>query len=45
MLPPMPEQRVHAILKEAVEIEIAFVRAGLPNNLVGLIALTCCKPV
>ena len=45
MLPPIPEKRIHAILKEAVEIEIAFVRAGLPNNLVGLSVDDMCEYV
>ena len=43
--PVMKQQRVHAILKEAVEIEIAFVRAGLPNNLVGLSVDDMCEYV
>ena len=45
MLPPMSEKRVQDILKEAVEIEIAFVRAGLPNNLVGLSVDDMCEYV
>lgn len=36
MLPPMPEERVHSILKEAVDIEEAFVKAALPQTLTGL---------
>ena len=41
----MSEKRVQDILKEAVEIEIAFVRAGLPNNLVGLSVDDMCEYV
>lgn len=36
MLPPMPEERVHTILKEAVGIEEAFVKAALPQTLTGM---------
>lgn len=36
MLPPMPEERVHTILKEAVAIEEAFVKAALPQTLTGM---------
>ena len=36
MLPPMPEERVHSILKEAVDIEEAFVKAALPQTLTGM---------
>lgn len=36
MLPPIAEQQIHAILKEAVAIEEAFVRAALPTTLTGI---------
>ena len=37
MLPiPIPVDTATAILKEAVDIEEAFVKAALPQNLVGL---------
>ena len=45
MLPPMPQERVHAILKEAVEVEIAFVKKALPQNLTGLNTTHMCEYV
>lgn len=45
MLPPMKEQRVHAILSEAVDIEIAFVKHALPQNLTGLNSAHMCEYV
>ena len=45
MLPPMDEQIVHAILKEAVDVEIAFVKQALPQNLTGLNTEHMCEYV
>ena len=36
MLPPLPECKIHAILKEAVAIEEDFVNAALPTTLTGI---------
>jgi ribonucleoside-diphosphate reductase beta chain len=38
MLPQLPEQEIHAILKEAVAIEEDFVNAALPTTLTGISA-------
>jgi len=45
MLPPMCPERIKAILTEAVEIETAFVKASLPNNLTGLSTTDMCNYV
>ena len=45
MLPPMRTERIKAILTEAVEIETEFVKASLPNNLVGLSTADMCNYV
>jgi ribonucleoside-diphosphate reductase beta chain len=36
MLPKLAEEKIHGILKEAVDLEIAFVKAALPKNLTGI---------
>jgi ribonucleoside-diphosphate reductase beta chain len=36
MLPKLTEKKMHGILKEAVDLEIAFVEAALPKNLTGI---------
>jgi ribonucleotide reductase beta subunit family protein with ferritin-like domain len=45
MLPPMDIRIIKNILTEAVEIEIAFVKAALPNNLTGLSTEDMCNYV
>jgi ribonucleoside-diphosphate reductase subunit M2 len=39
----LPEERVHAIVAEAVEIEKEFVSDSLPVNLIGMNARTMCQ--
>ena len=36
MLPKLAEEKMHGILTEAVDLEIAFVEAALPKNLTGI---------
>ena len=39
MLPPLPEEKIHGIMLEAVDLEIAFVEAALPKSLTGINAI------
>jgi|TARA_B110000967_G_C18839551_1_gene538606 ribonucleotide reductase beta subunit family protein with ferritin-like domain len=45
MIPQIDQEIVQNILKEAIEIEIAFVKAALPQNLVGLSTKDMCEYV
>ena len=42
---PLPKETVHGVLREAVELEEAFVREALPKRLEGINATTMCQYV